>query len=119
MSERRVIVIGIDGASPELIESWARGGELPTFSKIVEEGAFGRLRSTTPPLTYPAWSSFMTGKNPGQHGCFDFVYRPPDGYMPRPMNASIRKGASIWRLLGAAGKKVGVFNVPATYPVQG
>lgn len=117
-SKHRVLVIGLDGGTWELIEPWARQGLLPTFQHLMQEGAWGPLRSTIPPITAPAWTSFATGKNPGKHGLFDFLSRRPDSYRTRPFNASHRDGASLWGLLSRVGKRVGVINVPMTYPPE-
>jgi predicted AlkP superfamily phosphohydrolase/phosphomutase len=114
----RVIVIGLDGATLDLIQPWAEEGALPTFARILAEGTWGRLESVIPPLTGPAWSSFMTGKNPGKHGIFDFIRRGREDYYGVPINASFRDGDSLWHILSKAGRKVGVFSVPATYPPE-
>ena len=114
----RVIVIGLDGATFDLILPWVREGHLPAFKRIIEEGAWGELQSTMPPLTGPAWSSFITGKNPGKHGIFDFMIRNPKGYNGVMINATYRTGPSFWNLLGTQGRKVIVFNVPVTYPPE-
>ena len=72
---RRVLVIGLDGASFDLIHPWIEQGLLPTFKKIIEQGASGPLTTIIPPLTGPAWISFMTGKNPeiGRASCRERV----------------------------------------------
>lgn len=114
----RVIVIGLDGATFDLILPWVREGHLPAFKRIIEEGAWGELQSTMPPLTGPAWSSFITGKNPGKHGIFDFMRRNQAGYNWITINATHRSGPSFWRLLSDHGKKVTIFNVPVTYPPE-
>ena len=62
---RRVLIVGLDGATFDLIRPWAVQGLLPRFQRIMAEGAWGPLRTVIPPLTGPAWISFMTGKNPG------------------------------------------------------
>ncbi|HZW04286.1 MAG TPA: alkaline phosphatase family protein, partial [Anaerolineaceae bacterium] len=67
----RVFVIGLDGATYDLIRPWVEQGKLPTFARLLAQGAAGQLRSTIPPMTGPAWTSFMTGKNPGKHGLYD------------------------------------------------
>lgn len=117
-SDRRVLIIGLDGATFDLILPWVRTGCLPAFKKLMEGGAWGELESTMPPLTGPAWSSFMTGKNPGKHGIYDFMCRKPGSYEWMTHNATRRKGPSFWRLLGEQGKKVIIFNVPVTYPPE-
>src|SRR4030065_410257 len=114
----RTIVIGLDGATFDLILPWVEQGHLPSFRRLIEEGSWGELESTMPPLTGPAWSSFITGKNPGKHGIYDFMYRDPKGYRSITINATLRKGPSFWRLLGDQGKRVIVFNVPVTYPPE-
>jgi predicted AlkP superfamily phosphohydrolase/phosphomutase len=114
----RVIVIGLDGATFDLILPWTKEGYLPAFKKLMEHGSWGELESTMPPLTGPAWSSFMTGKNPGKHGIFDFMCRDPKGYDWITINATQRKGPSFWRLLSDTGRRVIVFNVPVTYPPE-
>lgn len=115
---RRVMVIGLDGATFDLIRPWAAQGLLPTFSRLMNEGAYGPLTTIIPPLTGPAWISFMTGKNPGKHSIYDFVGRSPTSYTGMPVNASQRDGNSLWAILGQAGKRVGVFMVPVTYPPE-
>ena len=115
---RRVLVIGLDGASFDLIHPWIEQGLLPTFKKIIEQGASGPLTTIIPPLTGPAWISFMTGKNPGKHAVYDFVIRSNRGYTGIPINASHRDGESLWRIFSDAKKRVGVFAVPATYPPE-
>ena len=114
----RVVVIGLDGGDWSLIEPWVQEGKLPTFQRLMAEGAWGRLRSTMPPITAPAWSSFITGKNPGKHGLIDFVFRQRESYHVSPVNASLRRGRSLWALLGDGGKRVLVVNVPVTYPPE-
>jgi predicted AlkP superfamily phosphohydrolase/phosphomutase len=114
----RVLVVGLDGATLDLIQLWVEQGVLPTFGRVMAEGAWGRLESVIPPLTGPAWTSFMTGKNPGKHGIFDFVRRGKEDYYGVPINSSLRDGDTLWHLLSEAGKRVGVYSVPATYPPE-
>jgi predicted AlkP superfamily phosphohydrolase/phosphomutase len=114
----RLLIIGLDGATFDLIEPWAAGGDLPVLEQLMDEGAWGELRSTMPPATFPAWTSLMTGVNPGQHGIFDFTRRVPGVYQVEFINASYRRTPSIWRLLSQAGQKVGVMGLPATYPPE-
>ncbi|MFC2046277.1 alkaline phosphatase family protein, partial [Chloroflexota bacterium] len=114
----RILLIGLDGATLDLIEPWAARGDLPHLANLMEGGAWGRLRSTTPPATFPAWTSLMTGVNPGQHGVFDFTRRVPGSYAVEFINATYRRQPSIWQLLSEAGKRVGVMGFPATYPPE-
>ncbi len=110
----RLLVFGLDGAAPDLIHLWAAQGHLPTLAKLIAEGTHGQLESTLPPVTSPAWPSFMTGKNPGRHGVFDFI-RPRAGKFDM-VNASQIDGRMIWEYLSDAGLTCGVLNVPITYP---
>ena len=113
-----MIVIGVDGAPLSLIEPWVRDGHLPGFSRLMEEGAWGPLRTILPPVTAPAWSSFMTGKAPGKHGVYEFFYRTDDSFQTLPVSSRSIDGAKLWDLIGASGRTVGVLNVPVTYPVS-
>jgi predicted AlkP superfamily phosphohydrolase/phosphomutase len=116
--KRRVFVVAWDGATLDLLAPWCEEGRLPTLSKILEKGTHGRLSSTYPPLTGPAWASFMTGKSPGNHGVFEFFRRREGSYSQVLGGPSSIKGRSLWRLLSDADKKVGVINVPLTYPPE-
>jgi predicted AlkP superfamily phosphohydrolase/phosphomutase len=78
-----VIVIALDGATFDLLDPWLDEGVLPTLARLIAGGVSGRLSSTLPPITAPAWASFMTGKNPGKHGVFDFF--PASCYRFRPV----------------------------------
>ena len=67
----KVVLIGIDGGEPSLIEPLL-ADTCPNLARLRAEGAWGSLRSTVPPLSPPAWATLMTGMNPGKHGVFDF-----------------------------------------------
>lgn len=110
----KLLIIGLDGATFDLIKPWAAQGKLPTLAKLMQDGVTGNLESTLPPVTSPAWPTFMTGKNPGKHGVFDFI-RPRAGTFDM-VNASQIKGKLLWEILSEAGYSVGVLNVPITYP---
>ena len=114
----RVLVVGLDGATFDLIRPWAAAGHLPALARLMQEGIHGELRSTMPPVTSPAWPSFMTGMNPGKHGVFDFI-RSRRGDSPGGfdmVNASHIAARPLWQLLSEAGRRVGVVAVPVTYP---
>lgn len=114
----KVLVIGLDGATFDLIDPWVEQGKLPVLAKCLKEGTRSALLSTPLSNSAQAWSSFITGKNPGKHGIYDFFETRSDSYGVRFLNASFRKGRSLWRLASDAGRKVGVMNVPITYPPE-
>lgn len=114
----KLFVIGLDGATLDLLNPWVQEGYLPTLKRLIRRGTVGSLVSTFPPLTGPAWSSFMTGKSPGQHGVFEFFRHQPASYAQRLNTRLDIRGRSLWRLLSDGGKKVGVMGVPLTYPPE-
>jgi predicted AlkP superfamily phosphohydrolase/phosphomutase len=91
---------------------------LPHFKRLLHQGASGPLRSTIHPLSPQAWSTFITGKNAGKHGLYDFLVKKPGSYQFALTHGGHRQGLSLWRLLSEAGKKVIVVNVPFTYPPE-
>ncbi len=114
----KLLIIGLDGATFDLIQPWCEAGELPNLRRLLREGSSGVLLSTVPPATIPAWNSFMTGTNPGKHGLFDFTQHIPQGYKIRFVNASYRQRSTLWDLVGRSGKRVCVMGVPSTYPPE-
>lgn len=114
----KVLVLGLDGATFDLMLPWIDEGRLPALAGLVRGGAWSRLESTVPPITPCAWSSFMTGQSPGKHGLFDFVEPLPNGAGFRFTNAASRRGETLWSYLSRHDRKVGVINVPMTYPPE-
>ncbi len=114
----KIMVIGLDGVPLDIIQRWAQGGHLPTLQRLMDDGAGGQLRSTIPPTSGPSWSSFVTGMNPGKTGIYDFLYRKEGSYRFPPVNGSQRGGTTVWRYLSDAGHRVGVLNLPMSYPVE-
>ncbi len=112
----KLLIIGIDGATFDLILPWVEAGHLPNLERLISSGVHGELASTLPPVTSPAWPTFMTGCNPGKHGVFDFIQ--PAGSDFSLVNATKIKQPTVWQRLSAAGYRVGVLNVPVTYPPQ-
>jgi predicted AlkP superfamily phosphohydrolase/phosphomutase len=115
----RVFILGIDGATWAVIRPMMDDGRLPNLKRIVDSGVCGKLESTVPPLSAPAWISFMTGKNPGKHGVLDFFEYDLSAYGPRPgklVDSTRFAGTTIWDIMSAHGKKVGVVTVPVTFP---
>jgi predicted AlkP superfamily phosphohydrolase/phosphomutase len=114
----RVFVVGLDGATFDLIGPWAQAGHLPNLRHLMAVGAWGELRTTIPPMTGPAWTSFMTGQNPGRHGIYDWIARRPDSYDMVPLSARQRQARSLWSIASDAGRRVFALNVPMTYPPE-
>lgn len=114
----RCFVIGLDGATFDLILPWVAQGKLPAMAQVLARGAWGQLRSTVPPMTGPAWTTFATGANPARHSIYDWVYREPGTYNFVPATAANRRLPSLWSLLSAAGRRVAVVNVPMTFPPE-
>ena len=113
----RVLALGLDGADHELVSQLLSEGRLPTLARLAQEGSFGPLRSTVPAFTPTAWSSLLTGLNPGRHGIFNFSVNPNRG-RARLESAASRGGAPIWRALGAAGLRSAFLFIPFTYPAE-
>lgn len=108
----RVLVIGLDGASPLLIQKWI--DKLPNIKRLSESGVHGILQSIIPPASVPAWQCFATGKNPAKIGIFGFATIGRDKRLiKRQVGPEL---GCIWDLSSQNGLKVGVFNVPGTYP---
>jgi predicted AlkP superfamily phosphohydrolase/phosphomutase len=118
MKTPRLLIVGLDAATFDLICPWIAEGKLPNLAALMKNGAWGRLASILPPITPPAWTSFMTGKNPGKHGIFHFLGARPGTYKLSYLNAASRRAKTIWRMLSDAGYTVGTMNVPFTYPPE-
>ena len=117
-SKQKVYIIGLDGGDPDLIEKWAGEGKLPAFARLMKEGAYGPLESAPNQRSAAAWTTFLTGKNPGKHGIYEFYEYSADLERIEFLKGGDRDGASMWGLLSAAGRKVGIINVPMTYPAE-
>ena len=119
MASPKVLIIGLDGATWDLFAPWAECGPSAALAALMRRGTWGTLRSTVPALTLPAWSSFMTGKNPGGHGVYGFKRLPWNRYDGTGIaNARDLRATTIWDVAAAAGKRVGVINVPPSYPIR-
>ncbi|HDP35242.1 MAG TPA: hypothetical protein ENN29_09060 [Candidatus Hydrogenedentes bacterium] len=114
----RVLLIGLDGADPELTARWMGEGRLPHLQALAAHGAFAPLRGVVPPVTYPAWTTCVTGVNPGRHGIVDFTTMVPGRYAIRFLNSADRKAPALWNILSDAGKRVCVLGVPGAYPPE-
>ena len=117
-NQPRVLIVGIDAATMDLIRPWAQAGQLPTFQRLFHDGASGLLRSVPNRNSAAAWTSMLTGRNPGKHGLFYFWEFRPGTLEIDYVNGSRRVGPAVWNLLSQAGKHVGVMNVPMTFPAE-
>ncbi len=127
---KKVIVIGLDGFEPSIVEPLLAAGELPNLARLRGQGGYARVATTCPAQTPVAWSTFVTGTNPGGHGIFDFVRRDPKTYLPDyalnrfeqksaylpPKAVNLRRGIPIWELLAAAGIPAVILRCPCTFP---
>ena len=110
-----VLAFAFSEASFELVDRWSASGQLPTFQRLREQGTWGALQSGTPYITPLMWSTILTGTNPGRHGVFDFWQRGDDGEFREIDRRTIREPC-LWDILAKAGRSVGLWNVPLTYP---
>lgn len=116
MKDKKIIIFGIDGGTFDIIRPLVQKGELPNIASLLNSGASAELSSTTPPITAPAWVSFMTGKNPGKHGIFHFIGHIHENYCGRALCASDIRANTLWELLSRHGKRMILINVPITFP---
>ncbi|MGB8953306.1 MAG: alkaline phosphatase family protein [Candidatus Aminicenantales bacterium] len=139
---KRVVILGLDGLAPELTEKYMAKGKLPHFSRLMNQGTYVRLQTTTPAISPVAWSSFMTGSNPSKHNIFDFLSRDPRTYLPdlssarigkpkrvlslgkynipfsKPEIRGMRKSIPFWKILGDHGIFSTILRVPITFPPE-
>ncbi len=139
---KRAVILGFDGMDPDLAERFMNEGRLPNLSRLRARGTFSKLRTTFPPISPVAWSTFMTGVNPGKHNIYDFLARDTSNYLPFLSSAEIkgpkrhlkigkysipfgktqikgmRKGTPFWHWLGKAGIFSSVIRVPVTFPPE-
>lgn len=113
-----LLIVGWDGASWNVIRPLLEKGCLPNLARLCHQGCSGALRAPWPPVTFPSWTTFMTGVNPGRHGIFDFTQRDGGRYRVRFVNAGDRASPTVWSLLSRARKRVCVLGLPATYPPE-
>lgn len=114
--KKRVVVIGLDGVPFTYIHQLFRAGELPNFRALAGEGMLVQMDTTVPNVSSVAWSSFMTGQNPGKHNIYGFVDRQPGSLKTFIPTSRTMRSQAIWEVLSAAGKRVFAMNVPVTYP---
>ena len=127
---KRVIVIGLDGLEPRIVEPLVAAGALPNLQRLSAMGALQPRRHHDPAQTPVAWSTFATGVNPGGHGIFDFLRRDPITYLPDialnryaqknvflpPTVLNCRRGKAVWETLSGAGIGSTILRCPCTFP---
>ena len=91
----RFLLIGLDGAEPSLVERWMDAGRLPNLARLRAAGAYLPCASTTPPATFPAWTTCATGVNPGKHGIFDFTAMREGAYALEFVNSTARGAPAL------------------------
>jgi predicted AlkP superfamily phosphohydrolase/phosphomutase len=138
--ERRLIVLGLDGLDPRTVEQLLAQGKLPNMARLAETGGFRRLGSTIPPQSPVAWASFITGRDPGGHGIYDFIQRDPQTYLPYlsiarteppgrslslgqwkvPLSSGkvelLRGGRAFWDVLTEGGVPASIYRAPSNFP---
>ncbi len=116
MENRRITILGIDGGTFEILLPFAEIGIMPNLARLIKRGTRAELISTFSFLTAPAWTSFMTGKNPGKHDVFDFVRPYRKDVSVQFNNYRSIRSRTIWDILSEKGYRVCALNVPMTYP---
>jgi predicted AlkP superfamily phosphohydrolase/phosphomutase len=114
----RILVVGLDGATPDVAWPLMEQGRMPVLQRLAHEGAFGPMRSVFPYNSAVAWTSLVTGRNPGVHGVFDFVLPRQDAYSLRVATRHDRRVPAMWNVASEAGARVGVVNIPMTFPAE-
>jgi predicted AlkP superfamily phosphohydrolase/phosphomutase len=140
LPHKKVVILGIDGMDPQLLNGFIQEGIMPNFSTLAAEGDFQPLQTTMPPLSPVAWSTFITGTQPGRHGIFDFLHRDPETIQPEfsmvktipadwtlslgsweiPLKGGqieqLRQGPAFWESLEARGIPVTIYRMPVNFP---
>ena len=114
----RTLIVGMDGASPDLMQQWASDGLLPTFARLMDEGFSAPLRSTVNFHSASAWTTFATGVGPATHGVYHFVNRVPGQYAAVAVHSGHIDSPTLWEHLTAQQVPLLALNVPMTYPVK-
>ncbi|MGH2776230.1 MAG: alkaline phosphatase family protein [Actinomycetota bacterium] len=113
---QRSVVIGLDGVTWRILDPLIESGHMPRLASLRSRGAWGVLESTVPTYTPPAWTSAITGVNPGRHGIYGFI----EGHAQNERHELVHSGRieapTIWEMARAQGLRAGVYNVPLTYP---
>ncbi|HEX6305741.1 MAG TPA: alkaline phosphatase family protein [Anaerolineales bacterium] len=115
-SQAKIVAIGWDGATWDLLTRWVEAGKLPSLARLMQRGVHTTLQSTPLPLSPAAWSTIVTGQNPGKHGVFDWFERKSGEYQVEYVHTGRLRARPIWDYYTAQGKRIGIFNPPMIYP---
>ncbi len=114
----RVVVVGLDGMTFRVLSPLLRAGEVPTFQRFVQEGAWGSFLTYGTASSPRVWTTMATGKRVRDHGINDFVQASGDGYRAAPMRSFDRKARAVWNILSDFGRKVGLVDWLITFPPE-
>ncbi len=114
----KILLVGIDGATFAVLDPLLANGELPTFGRLIEQGARAQLLSDRPMKSPALWTTVSTGRDRKQHGVESFTSMVEGSDVPVLANATMRRALTVWDMLGAAGRSVGVVGWWATWPAE-
>ncbi len=114
----KTVIIGLDGATFDIIKPLVSAGRMPVLSRLMREGVSAPLRSTILPNSFPGWASCTTGTSEGMHGVFSPFIKNPSKYTVRPMSGRDIMTRPVWDILTEHGGRSIVLNVPTTYPPE-
>ena len=114
----KTVIIGLDGATFDIIKPLAQSGRLPILSRLMREGSSAPLRSTILPNSFPGWASCTTGTSEGMHGVFSPFIKNSSSYSVRAMSGRDVMTRPVWDLLGGHGGRSVVTNVPTNCPPE-
>ncbi len=112
---KKVVIIGLDGVPYTLLKAYVNQGIMPNFKAMVSEGSFHKMETSLPEVSSVAWTSFMTGKNPGEHGIFGFMELKNNSYDMYFPNFTDVKAPTFWERTGVPSV---ILNIPQTYPAK-
>jgi predicted AlkP superfamily phosphohydrolase/phosphomutase len=113
-----LLIVGVDGLPPALLQRLIDDGRSPHLARLARDGSCGTLRSTPNYQSASAWTSLVTGVNPGKHGVLHFTNPVGGSYDLAQIDARARRAPTIWRMLSDAGVRVAALNVPVSYPAE-
>lgn len=137
---RSVVVLGIDGMDPGLLQNFIKKGMMPHAQRLIQSGSFSPLGTSNPPQSPVAWANFISGTNPGGHGIYDFIARDPETMTPYLSTSrvegdsrslrfgdwiipigqgevvNLREGPTFWTALEKRGIDTTIVRIPANFP---